>query len=54
LSCRHIFAHFGNRDDFSWLDVLDLFLRQPELAQINAQVPHKDYRAADERGFQAK
>jgi len=51
---RYIFAHFGDRDDFSWLDVLELFQRQPELAQINAQVRHKDYRAADERGFPVK
>lgn len=51
---RQIFAHFGNRDDFSWLEVLDLFQRQPELAQINAQVRHKEYRATDERGFPAK
>jgi spore coat polysaccharide biosynthesis protein SpsF len=51
---RQIYAHFGDRNDFSWLDVLELFERQPELAQINAQVPPKDYRAADERGFPAK
>jgi spore coat polysaccharide biosynthesis protein SpsF len=51
---RQIFAHFENRDDFSWLDVLDLVQHQPELAQINARVQHKDYRAADERGFKAR
>ncbi len=46
---RRIYAHFGGRDDFSWLEVLDLFERQPELRQINAQVAHKHYQAVDER-----
>ncbi len=46
---RQVYAHFNNRDEFSWLDVLDLFERQPQLAQINAQVQHKHYQAVDER-----
>ncbi len=46
---RRIYAHFGGRDDFSWLDVLALVQRQPEPMQINASVPHKDYRQVDSR-----
>jgi spore coat polysaccharide biosynthesis protein SpsF len=46
---RQIFAHFQNSNDFSWLEVLDLFERQPTLAQINARVQHKTYREIDSR-----
>jgi spore coat polysaccharide biosynthesis protein SpsF len=46
---RNIYARFANRDDFSWLDVLALFEREPALAQINASVQHKHYQAVDER-----
>jgi spore coat polysaccharide biosynthesis protein SpsF len=46
---RQIYAHFPGRDDFSWLEVLALFHRHPDLAEINAQVPHKDYRQIDNR-----
>jgi len=40
---RTIYSRFGGRDDFSWLDVLELFKHEPELAGINAGVLHKDY-----------
>ncbi len=46
---RQIYAQFGGRDDFSWLDVLDLVQRHPDLGQINAAVQHKDYRQTDHR-----
>lgn len=46
---RQVYANFGNRDDFSWLEVLALFERQPELMKINADVPHKIYNQVDER-----
>jgi spore coat polysaccharide biosynthesis protein SpsF len=46
---RRIYAHFGNRDDFSWLDVLDLWRKNPELFEINAGVRHKTLREFDER-----
>jgi spore coat polysaccharide biosynthesis protein SpsF len=46
---RRIYAHFGGRDDFSWLDVLSLVENQPDLGQINAAVQHKDYRQTDHR-----
>lgn len=46
---QKIYAAFPGRDDFSWLEVLDLFKRQPELAAINAGTVHKDYREVDLR-----
>jgi spore coat polysaccharide biosynthesis protein SpsF len=46
---RKIYAHFGNRIDFAWLDVLELFNQKPELAQINAKVRHKAYDEVDKR-----
>lgn len=50
---RQIFTAFGNQDSFTWLDVLDLFKRHPELAEINAQVQHKTMHDVDERGNQS-
>ena len=47
-----IAAHFPGRMDFSWLEVLGLFQRHPELAEVNAQVQHKNYRQVDERRSQ--
>jgi spore coat polysaccharide biosynthesis protein SpsF len=46
---RQIFARFPNRQDFSWLEVLALFEREPELAQINAKIKAKDYHQVDTR-----
>jgi spore coat polysaccharide biosynthesis protein SpsF len=46
---RQIFALFGERDDFSWLEILSLFKRRPELAQINAAIRHKTYNEIDNR-----
>lgn len=46
---RQIFAYFQNSNEFSWLQVLDLFERQPALAEINAGVQHKTYRDFDAR-----
>ena len=46
---RQIYARFPGRDDFSWLEVLALYQREPGLAQINAQVQHKHYQQVDER-----
>ncbi len=40
---EQIYARFNGRNDFSWLDVLDLFRREPQLAEINGQVHHKSY-----------
>ena len=41
---NRVYAHFKGRDDFSWLEVLNLFERQPELLEINAGVHHKHLR----------
>jgi spore coat polysaccharide biosynthesis protein SpsF len=41
---RHIFAFFGGSNDFSWLEVLDLYERDSSLAQLNAGVTHKTFR----------
>jgi spore coat polysaccharide biosynthesis protein SpsF len=46
---RRIYAAFEGRDDFSWLEVLDLFQQHPELAQINARVQHKSMQEVDQR-----
>ena len=45
---RQIYARLG-RDDFSWLDVLALVQKNPELSDINADVPHKTYLEVDKR-----
>jgi spore coat polysaccharide biosynthesis protein SpsF len=38
---RRIFVHFQPREDFSWLEVLELFKRHPELAAINQSIKAK-------------
>jgi len=40
---EQVYARFEGRNDFSWLDVLDLFKKEPQLAEINNQVKHKSY-----------
>ena len=44
---RQIYDRFNGRDDFTFLEVLSLFEREPELSNINSQVRHKDYREAE-------
>jgi spore coat polysaccharide biosynthesis protein SpsF len=46
---RRVYARFDGRDDFTWLDVLALFEREPDLADINAGVAHKSAFDVDER-----
>lgn len=46
---REIFARFEGHDDFSWLDVLELIEREPDLVNINIGVAHKDFREFDNR-----
>ena len=41
---RMIYERFSGRDDFTWYEVLDLFKREPKLADINAEIKHNDYR----------
>ena len=38
---RQVYAHFSGRDDFTWLEVLELYDREPGLASMNAEVPHR-------------
>ncbi|MEA3349765.1 MAG: glycosyltransferase family protein [Chloroflexota bacterium] len=45
---REIVSRFPD-DTFTWLDILSLFEREPELAQINARVQHKSHRDVDKR-----
>jgi spore coat polysaccharide biosynthesis protein SpsF len=51
---RLIYEHFENRDDFSWLEVLDLYRQQPELAGMNDHVSHNPFNAVDERAIGKK
>ncbi len=46
---RVIYKNFLNRDDFSWLEVLDLYERQPELSRMNDSVNHNPFNAVDGR-----
>ena len=38
---RSIYLHFGNRDDFSWEDALELMKKEPQLAELNSHVTQK-------------
>ncbi|HEX2721395.1 MAG TPA: hypothetical protein VHM24_00655, partial [Gemmatimonadaceae bacterium] len=38
---RRIFERLGGRNDFSWLDVVNILEREPELALINSHVTSK-------------
>jgi len=46
---REVFSKFPGRNDFSWLEVLDLVQTNPELSLINADVHHKNLLDIDER-----
>lgn len=41
---RAVYAAFDGRDDFGWREVIELLERRPELASINAHVPHKTHK----------
>jgi spore coat polysaccharide biosynthesis protein SpsF len=47
---RRLFEYLGDREDFTWLDVLDIWQAHPELQQINADVQHKTMFDVDSRG----
>ena len=40
---RRVYRYFKGRNDFSWLEVLQLQRQKPALFTINAQVQHKTY-----------
>ncbi len=46
---RQVYARFDGRDDFSWLEVLDLVHREPQLMEINSGIQHKTLKDLDER-----
>ena len=46
---RQVFIRLDNPHDFTWRDVLAVFERHPELAEINAQVVHKTAFDIDQR-----
>jgi Spore coat polysaccharide biosynthesis protein F, CMP-KDO synthetase homolog len=46
---RSVYAGLGNRNDFSWLEVLQLVREHPELSEINAAVKHKSMFDIDSR-----
>lgn len=46
---RKVYDHFDGFDNFSWLDVVNLFERHPELILVNADVNHKTLHDVDER-----
>jgi spore coat polysaccharide biosynthesis protein SpsF len=57
---REIFARLkanlpkGSKPDFTWYDVLEIVKREPQLAQINAQIRHKTMTEVDERSKNGK
>lgn len=50
---REIYQRFLPRVDFSWMEILDLMEREPELMEVNSAVKHKSYLDVDERGGSA-
>lgn len=46
---RAVYDSLGNRNDFSWLDVLKLVQEHPELSEINAGIHHKTMFDVDQR-----
>ncbi len=46
---RRLFELLGGRRDFTWQDVLAIWLAHPELAEINASVRHHKFDDVDER-----
>jgi len=43
---RTIYARFGNKDNFSWREVIQLMEREPELAELNSHVIQKTLHGA--------
>ncbi len=46
---RKIFVLLGGRDDFSWLEVLEIVKNHPSLMDINSGVVHKGFQDVDKR-----
>jgi len=43
---RTIYARFGNWDDFTWSETVQLMKREPELVELNAYMPQKALQGA--------
>lgn len=50
---RAVFDRLKDTPDFTWLDVLALFEREPQLATLNAGVKHKSFMDVDSRSGKA-
>jgi spore coat polysaccharide biosynthesis protein SpsF (cytidylyltransferase family) len=48
---RQVYSRFGDRDDFSWKEVLDLVHHEPALMKINSRIPHKTLKDIDPRAL---
>ncbi len=46
---RQIYQRLSGNANFTWLDVLAIFEREPELAKLNAQVKHRTMYHVDQR-----
>ncbi len=46
---RQVISHLDHADSFTWLDVLALLQREPELMRINIAVQHKTHLDVDNR-----
>jgi spore coat polysaccharide biosynthesis protein SpsF len=46
---RQVAKRLQGRADFSWLDIVDIFRKEPDLAQINSDVQHRTMFDVDER-----
>jgi spore coat polysaccharide biosynthesis protein SpsF len=48
---RQVYNRLGERSDFSWIEVLELVLAEPQLMEINAGIKHKSLKEIDRRGI---
>jgi spore coat polysaccharide biosynthesis protein SpsF len=46
---REIFARLKDKPGFTWYDVLEIVQKEPQLAQINAEIRHKTMTETDHR-----
>jgi spore coat polysaccharide biosynthesis protein SpsF len=51
---RQVYSRFDGRDDFSWMNMLDLVHNEPKLMEINAGVKHKTLKDMDTRALKKK
>jgi spore coat polysaccharide biosynthesis protein SpsF (cytidylyltransferase family) len=48
---RQVYSYLKKREDFSWLDVLELMKNRPKLAEINRGVTHRSYLDVDNQNL---